>query len=73
EKPFRRGDPWSPADFALQNPFAARRKYGYFPSGNPKNEVFRRAITDRPYNLHCKSKFFDSLKAPAAAGAFPIS
>ena len=37
-----RGDHWSPADFASQNLFAARRKYGYFPSGNPKNTIFRR-------------------------------
>ena len=29
---------------------AARRKYGYFPSENPKNYVFRRASEARPYN-----------------------
>jgi hypothetical protein len=28
---------------------AARRNMGYFPEENPKNFVFRRAISDRPY------------------------
>ena len=27
-------------------------KTAYFPLGNPKIKVFRRAINDRPYNLH---------------------
>ncbi|MBQ7230225.1 MAG: hypothetical protein IJX04_04940 [Oscillospiraceae bacterium] len=59
----------SPADFAQAKSVAARRKFDYFPSGNPKNYVFRRAITDRPYRLECKLKFFDKLSAPAEAGA----
>ena len=67
EKTIRRGDPWSPADFVKQNPFAARRKYGYFPSGNPKNFVFRRAITDRPYKLPCKRSSL-TVEAPYLPG-----
>ena len=57
-----RGDYGSPADFAQAKSVAARREFGYFPSENPKNYVFRRAITDRPYKLNRKMKFFDSLK-----------
>jgi len=53
----------SPADFAQAKFVAVRRKFGYFPSGNPKNYVFRRAISDRPYKLHCKLNFFDGLRA----------
>ena len=52
-----RGDHWSPADFAPAKCVAVRRKYGYFPSGNPKNGVFRRAIHDRPYNLNRRESF----------------
>jgi hypothetical protein len=37
-------------DFAKAKSIAARRKYGYFSSGNPKNYVFRRASEARPYN-----------------------
>ena len=59
-----RGDHWSPADFAPAKFVAVRRKYGYFPSGNPKNGVFRRAIHDRPYNLNRREWFFDSLQRP---------
>ena len=59
-----RGDQWSPADFAPEKSVAVRRKYGYFPSGNPKNVVFRRAINDRPYNLNRRKRFFDSLTPP---------
>ena len=44
-----RGDHWSSADFALAKSIAARQKYGYFPSGNPKNVVFRRTGNARPY------------------------
>jgi hypothetical protein len=36
-------------DFAKAKSIAARRKQGYFPLDNPKNAVFRRAISDRPY------------------------
>jgi hypothetical protein len=39
-----------PVDFAKAKSIAARRKYGYFPSRNPKNYVFRRASEARPYN-----------------------
>jgi hypothetical protein len=48
-------------DFAKAKSIAARRKHGYFPSENPKNAVFRRAIDDRPYILK-KIWFLDSLK-----------
>ena len=40
-----------PADFAETKSVAVRRKSAYFPSENPKNYVFRRAINDRPYIL----------------------
>ena len=49
KKPFRRGDQWSPADFASQNLFAASENNRDFPLENPKIEDFRRAIKDRPY------------------------
>ena len=54
QKSSRRGDHRSPADFAKAKSVAARRKSCYFPSENPKNFVFRRAINDRPYNLRRK-------------------
>jgi len=57
----------SPADFAQAKFVAVRRKFGYFPSGNPKNYVFRRAISDRPYMLHFAMKLFDSLGAKPTA------
>jgi hypothetical protein len=41
-------------DFAKAKSIAVRRKHGYFPSENPKNFVFRRAINDRPYILNRK-------------------
>jgi hypothetical protein len=44
-------------DFAQAKSIAARRKHGYFPSKNPKNAVFRRAIDDRPYILKRKYGF----------------
>ena len=37
-----------PVDFAKQNPFAARRKYAYVPSGHPKFCEFRREGRDPP-------------------------
>jgi hypothetical protein len=36
---------------------AARRKKGYFPSGNQKNFVFRRATKGRPYGVYEKAGF----------------
>ena len=50
------------ADFAKAKSVAARRKHGYFPSGNSKNYVFRRTSDARPYNLNLKIRFIDSLK-----------
>ena len=32
-----------------QNPSPQGEKQGYFPAGNPKNFVFRRATEGRPY------------------------
>ena len=52
-----RGDHRSPVDFAKAKSIAVRRKYGYFPSGNPKNYVFRRAINDRPYMIPLTGSF----------------
>jgi hypothetical protein len=46
-----------------QNPSPQGEKYGYFPSENPKNFVFRRAINDRPYIPRPKKEYFDSLRA----------
>ena len=42
----------------------------YFPSGNPKNSVFRREGHDPPLQLMPGVGFFDSLKAQAFACAF---
>ena len=39
-----------------ENPSPEGEKTCYFPAGNPKNCVFRRAISDRPYILHRKIK-----------------
>jgi hypothetical protein len=36
-----------------ENPSPQGEKTGYFPAENPKNFVFRRAITDRPYKFPC--------------------
>jgi hypothetical protein len=44
-------------DFAKAKSIAARRKYGYFPSENPKNYVFRRASEARPYNSFREAGF----------------
>jgi hypothetical protein len=39
----------------LQSKICRRKaKKGYFPSGNPKNKVFRRATTGRPYGVYEK-------------------
>ena len=57
-----RGDPWSPVDFAKAKSIAARRKYGYFPSENPKNAVFRRAGRCPAPTGYLRKRFFDSLK-----------
>ena len=56
-KSSRRGDHRSPADFAKAKSVAVRRKSCYFPSKNPKNFVFRRAIIDRPYIPRPKKSF----------------
>ena len=43
----------------LQSKICRRKakKQGYFPSGNPKNYVFRRAVDNRPYMLEQKQVF----------------
>ena len=40
----------------LQSKICRRKakKQGYFPSGNPKNYVFRRATKGRPYGVYEK-------------------
>jgi hypothetical protein len=39
-----------------QNPSPQGEKYGYFPSENPKNYVFRRAIHESPLHSHGKMR-----------------
>jgi hypothetical protein len=41
-----------------QNPSPQGEKQGYFPSENPKNAVFRRAINDRPYRAFPVGGFY---------------
>jgi hypothetical protein len=45
-----RGRPW----ILLSKIHRRKAKKGYFPSGNPKNFVFRRATEGRPYGVYEK-------------------
>jgi hypothetical protein len=40
-----------------QNPSPQGEKYGYVHSENPKNNLFRRAISDRPYGGRMKMEY----------------
>ena len=64
KKAVRRGDHGSPGILHCKMHSPSGENTVISPSGNPKNCVFRRAISDRPYKVHCKLKFFDSLKIP---------
>ena len=68
-----RGDQWSPADFAKAKSVAVRRKYILFPSGKPKNCVFRRAIKDRPYIPGWKTDYLWTLPEPSPPASFSTS
>jgi hypothetical protein len=48
-----RGRPW----ILLSKIRRRKAKKGYFPSGNPKNFVFRRATKGRPYGVYEKAGF----------------
>ena len=58
----RRGDSRIARGFCLAKSVAVRREFGYFPSGNPKNYVFRRAILESPLQMFPPMGFFDKLK-----------
>jgi hypothetical protein len=45
-------------DFSVKNPSPQGEKQAYFPSGNPKNAVFRRASKARPYDAFQNARSF---------------
>ena len=51
-----------------QNLSPQGEKFGYFPSGNPKNYVFRRAINDRPYTRVEQNLVFQQSEMPPVGG-----
>ena len=67
----RRGDPRSPVDFAQAKSIAVRRKYGYFPSGNPKIKDFRRTSNAHPY-IRKRKYGFQRSETPTFRWAFEL-